>query len=239
MKGGGSNLIVSMIETSIGPCTLKRSRRRTLAVSVLPDGTVEIVAPVGAAIEKIQEKVEKRVGWIMRQRRTFASLNAKRPMRRYCTGATHRYIGRQYRLKVTDGDGPCVKLKGAYLCVVSRTGSERSVAALLAGWMRERAREQLDRRVGKWQAWCSERGLPRPTVQMLSMPKRWASTRRDGRIAFNPELIRAPSLCIDYVIAHEMAHLRHPHHDKTFFAELDKLCPHWKALKRRLETLEL
>ena len=77
--------------TSIGLCSIKRSKRRTLAISVLPDGTVEVVAPADAELAKIQEKIEKRIGWIMRQRRMFAALSSQRPARRYCTGATHRY----------------------------------------------------------------------------------------------------------------------------------------------------
>ncbi len=227
------------VQTAGGIFQLRRSRRRTLAISVLPDGTVEVVAPVGAAIEKIREKVEKRVGWITRQRCAFAALNAQRPARRYCTGATHRYLGRQYQLNVTITEDQNVKLRGAYLCVVSRTGSDKSVAALLAGWMRERAKEQFSRRLGRWRKWCVEHGLPAPQVQLLSMPKRWGSAHKDGRVSLNPELIRAPSVCIDYVIAHEMCHMKHPRHDKPFFNELEKLCPKWRAIKLRLESLDL
>jgi len=227
------------VQTAIGLCVLRRSRRRTLAISVLPDGKVEVVAPIGAAIEKIREKVEKRVGWITRQRRIFATLSAKQPVRRYCAGATHRYLGRQYRLKVTVGDEQSVKLKGAYLCVVSRTGAGKSVAVLLAGWMRERAREQFSRRLGKWRKWCADRRLPAPRLRLLAMPKRWGSSHKDGWVALNPELVRAPSVCIDYVIAHELCHLKRPQHDKAFFVELDRLCPNRKVVKLRLESLDL
>lgn len=227
------------IETSIGRCRLKRSRRRTLAISVLPDGTVEVVAPVGAAEDKIREKVEKKTRWILRQRRAFAALNAKRPPRRYCTGATHRYLGRQVRLKVSVGEDQGVKLRGAYLWVVSRTGTEDAVAALVAGWMRERAKEQFARRLKGWSSWCAERGLTEPRLRLLSMPKRWGSAHKNGMVALNPELVRAPSVCIDYVIAHEMCHLSQPGHGKGFFAELGRVCPNWNAVKRRLESMEL
>lgn len=227
------------ITTSVGLCVLKRSRRRTLAISVLPDGTVEAVAPVGAAEAKIREKVEKKTRWILQQRRSFAVLNAKRPPRRYCTGATHRYLGRQVRLKVTVGTEQSVKLRGASLCVVSRTGGEKSVAALVSGWMRTRAKEQFARRLKGWRTWCEERGLAEPRLRLLSMPKRWGSAHKNGTVALNPELVRAPSVCIDYVIAHEICHLLQPGHGKGFFAELGRVCPKWKAVKRRLESMEL
>ncbi|MDD4016490.1 MAG: SprT family zinc-dependent metalloprotease [Kiritimatiellae bacterium] len=227
------------LHSSIGPCVLKRKRRRTLAISVLPDGAVEVVAPVGASEDAIREKLEKKTRWILRQRRAFAALNAKRPPRRYRTGATHRYLGRQVRLKVTVGAEQSVKLRGASLCVVSRTGSEKSVAVLVSGWMRARAKEQFARRLKGWRTWCAERELPEPRLRLLSMPKRWGSAHKNGTVALNPELVRAPSVCIDYVIAHELCHLKHPQHGKAFHAELDRLCPNWKGVKLRLESLDL
>jgi predicted metal-dependent hydrolase len=82
---------MEIFETIVGPCKLKRTRRRTLSISVLPDGTVEIVAPTGASLVAIQKKVQKRAIWIRRQRRFFSGLRVEHAERRYCTGATHRY----------------------------------------------------------------------------------------------------------------------------------------------------
>ena len=76
-------------------------------------------------------------------------------------------------------------------------------------------------------------------LHLLDMPKRWGSAHRNGRISLNPELVRAPSSCIDYVIAHEICHIKHPQHDKEFYAQLEKLCPRWRAIKQRLETSDL
>ena len=229
---------MTKLQTAVGMCVLKRSRRRTLAISVLPDGTVEVVAPLNAADDKIRAKIERRVGWIERQRRYFTTLHSEHSVHRYCTGATHRYLGRQYRLKVTLGEVQGVKLRGAYLCIVSRTGSGKSVEALLSGWMRQRARDQLESRVAKWNSWCAIHNLPEPKILLLTMSKRWGSASKRGRIAFNPELIRAPSVCIDYVIAHEMCHLKHDRHNSFFYSELDKVCPNWKNVKQRLESLD-
>lgn len=227
------------ITTTIGRCFLKRSSRRTLAISVLPTGTVEVVAPMKATPLAIQKKIEKRAAWINRQRRYFASLHAEQPERRYCNEATHRYLGRQYRLKVTTAGKSSVKLRGAYLYIDSKSTSAKAVAALLAGWMRGKAKEQFGRRLRKWHSWCTKRGFPEPKLHLLNMPKRWGSTRANGHIFLNPELVRTPSQCVDYVIIHEVCHIKHPRHDKAFFTELEKLCPKWRVLKQRLETSEL
>ncbi len=214
---------------------LRRSARRTLAISVLPDGSIDLVAPHGTRPEDIAAKVGKRLRWIVSQRRVFAEMNHSRVPVSYASGATHRYLGRQYRLKVRRAEPVGVKLVGGYFQVATKTGAPGEVETLLNAWLREKAVEQFSSRLAKWEKWCSERRLPQPRARLLRMPKRWGSSHRDGRIYLNPDLVRAPSICIDYVIAHEVCHLKYPHHDRTFFSLLDQLCPGWRAVKARLE----
>ena len=71
------------------------------------------------------------------------------------------------------------------------------------------------------------------------MAKRWGSAHKDGRIALNPKLVQAPSVCIDYVVAHEICHLKHTNHGPEFFRLLGRLMPDWQNLKLRLEQAEL
>jgi hypothetical protein len=226
------------ITTAAGRCLLKRSMRRTLSISVLPGGTVEIVAPLAASIATIRKKIEKRAGWIARQRRFFAALRVEHPPRRYRTGATHRYLGRQYRLKVKKASKPDVRLIGAYLHVSSPSARPRDIESRVSNWMRGKAGEQFARRLAKWKRWCEHLGLPETRLVLRNMPKRWGSAHQDGRIFLNPELVRAPSSCIDYVIAHEICHLKHPKHDRAFYAELESLCPKWIDTKLRLEAAD-
>lgn len=226
------------IDTPAGPARLKRSRRRTLAISVLPDGTLEIAAPEGASLDPILARVQKRLSWIEHQRRHFHALNSLRPRLRHVSGATHRYLGRQYRLKVIHGERSHVTLRGAYLHVTVSKPGEDGVQQALNNWYRRQARHQFERRLATWDAWCSQHELARPRMRLRSMPKRWGSATPDGVIYLNPELVRAPSPCIDYVIIHEICHLKHHHHGKAFYTELTSLCPDWLARKRRLESIE-
>ena len=229
-----------VIETAAGPARLLRSvRRKTLAITVHPDGALELVAPAGAALEAILKRVARRTAWIARQRRSFAAMNAVRPGRRHVSGATHRYLGRQYLLKVEQGTPARVVLRGAHLKVQVPEPTEEAVGRALRAWYRRHALAQLTRRVEAWREWCAARRLPAPVLKLHAMAKRWGSAHRDGTIWLNPELIKAPSICIDYVIAHEIAHLRHPDHGPRFHALLSELCPGWKGIKARLEAFEL
>jgi predicted metal-dependent hydrolase len=227
------------IHTVLGPAQLHHSSRRTLAISVLPDGSLELVAPMDARERDILQKVEKRRKWIQTQRRKFAAMNAHRPQPRYVNGATHRYLGRQYRLKTTKGQESSVLLKGAYFHVTTITGSDDEVRNALEKWFRRKAAEQFTKRIEAWSPWCAKHKLPQPRMRLLKMPKRWGSASQEGRIALNPELIHMPSRCIDYVIAHEICHLKHPNHGPAFLRLLASLLPDWRQRKERLEQAEL
>ncbi len=81
---------------------LRRTSRRTLAITVQPDLGVLVTAPRKAALETVLGKVRSRAGWIKRQQRFFGEFLPQTPTRRYLSGETHRYLGRQYRLKVVE-----------------------------------------------------------------------------------------------------------------------------------------
>ena len=223
------------LATPAGPAVLRRSDRATLAISVLPDGTLDLVAPRDCTEADIASRVGKRLRWIVRQRTTFADMNRDRMPLRYESGATHRYLGRQYRLKIHRGQPTGVRLIGAYFRITTPNGSLAEAETALNAWLRGKAVEQFTARLAKWEQWCVARKLPVPIVHLLRMPKRWGSSHRDGRIYLNPELVKAPAICIDYVIAHEICHLKRPQHDRAFFQLLSEVFPNWHAVKARLE----
>ena len=231
-------MMSEILETPLGPAVLKRSTRKTLAISVLPDGSLELIAPFDAKENGIMAKVGKRRKWILTQRRRFAKMNTRQPQPRYVNGATHRYLGRQYRLKITKGGTAEVLLKGGYFHITTATGSAEEVRKALGQWFRKKAAEQFNRRLEAWRPWCEKQRVPAPRVRLLKMPKRWGSASPDGRIALNPELIHMPSACIDYVITHELCHQIHPDHGPKFHRLLSSLMPGWRSIKARLENAE-
>jgi len=226
------------IDTVVGTCFLRRSDRQTLAISVCPDGSVELVAPLDACNEDIVKKVQRRRRWILRQQRQFRELNKHRVPLRYCAGATHRYLGKQYRIKVHLADTTQVKLKGPWFHVHVNSTDEDAIRDAMEAWLRERALLRFKALFESWEPWCKRRGLPTPKVSLRKMPKRWGSAGKSGRILMNPDLIRMPSACIDYVVAHEMCHLKHPHHGREFYKLLGQVFPQWRTVKERLEQAE-
>ena len=212
--------------------------RKTLAISVHPDGNVEVVAPEGTSKAAIEERLRRRASWVLQQQRYFEHFQPRTPKRRFIAGETHLYLGRQYRLKVLEADEDCVRLKGGYFLVsVDGRATTEHVASLLAQWYRAHASSKLSQRF-EIVTTRFGRVLPiRPSLSIRPMKRRWGSYSGRGRITLNPDLVRAPMPCIDYVIGHELAHARHPNHGHSFFDLLSQMMPDWEQRKSALERM--
>jgi len=216
---------------------LKRSKRKTLAIEVHPDLMVKVIAPFDASIESIDEKVVKRGSWIERQKKYFESFLPRTPKREYVSGETHLYLGKRYLLKVKKGDRNSVKLKEGCLMVFIKEGSKIEARHLLASWYKEHAEGTLQKHFTKNLELFEKHAIVQPEMNIKRMKKRWGSYTASGKIILNPELIKAPVRCIDYVIIHELCHSIEPLHNKTFYDLLENLIPDWKRWKDRLENM--
>lgn len=220
--------------------TVERRERTTLEISVYPDCEVEVVAPMAATDDAIEKRVRKRLRWITRQQRAFENFFPKPSPREYVSGESWLYQGRQYRLKAlqAEDDAPKVALRRPFIAVeAARPKDPAEVKRLLDAWYRKRAEERLSARYEV----CSEQikayGIDAPEMSVKVMPKRWGSYTPAGRILLNPELVKAPTECIDYVILHELCHAKHRHHDRSFYKLLHRVAPDWLRLKYKLEHL--
>ncbi|MDR0834837.1 MAG: M48 family metallopeptidase [Candidatus Symbiothrix sp.] len=217
------------------------SNRKTLGISVNPDGKVIVNAPVDTFKEKIEEKIIKRAPWILKQQRFFTSFGEKMPPRRYISGESHLYLGKQYILRVTEGKHNSVSFKGhSFVVETLRATSPKnatSVERLMKEWYKERAKtkfaeiaEPIIQRFKKY-------GVEPTLLYIQNMENRWGSCTPKGKIILNTELIKAPKPCIEYVIMHELCHLVHQRHTHAFYDLLTTEMPDWERWKNKLEQL--
>jgi predicted metal-dependent hydrolase len=215
---------------------LERSSRRTLSISVLPDFTVRVLAPIEANPDEIDARVRRRARWILRQQRRFAEFRPRTPPRRYVGGETHRYLGRQYRLKIVRAAKDRVLLRAGRLIVETTTpGDPAWTRTLVRRWLRARANVILHERFEAAAPVMAALGIRRPTLRIMVMKKRWGSHTKSGSILLNESLIIARREGIDYVIVHELCHVVEPNHSTRFFRLLRRLMPDWERRKDRLE----
>jgi predicted metal-dependent hydrolase len=218
--------------------TAEYSDRATMAITVFPDGGIRVIAPRETSQEEVERRLRKRARWLIRQLLHFEQFRPRAPERRYVGGETHIYLGRQYRLKLRSGAQEAVKLKAGFLHVTARDHRQkRAVKQLVCAWYRDRGRTKITERFAAISARFVTMGCRPPDPIFRAMPRRWGSWSRRGRITLNPDLIRAPTRCIDYVITHELVHLIHPHHGAAFYELLEALMPDWRSRKQRLERI--
>lgn len=213
------------------------TNRATLDITVSPDGTLMVTAPEGTPLDRIHTKVRRRAGWILEQQRYFTQFRPRTPERRWVPGETHRYLGRQYRIRIGDVTEPTprVRLTRGFIVIDGvQFGDSATIELMVRRWYRERAHDVVRRRLPD----CASRfdmPLKPHTVAMRTMTTRWASMSRSGRLTINPYLMRAPTDAIDYVVTHELAHLVVADHGPRFAALLDQVMPDHRRRKELLE----
>jgi predicted metal-dependent hydrolase len=217
---------------------LVRSDRRTLGLSVGRDGGVVARAPRRAREADILRWVAGHAAWILRRQRTAAEYARQNPPRFFVNGETHLFLGREYRLTIGRGAAERVRLgDGELLVTVDGDASPERVEELLDAWYLRRARRRFNERLDACWATFPAGGRPRPALRVRRMRSRWGSMSPRGSMSLRVDLIRAPEVCLDYVIVHELCHLLHPHHGREFWALVEQIVPDWKERRRRLEHM--
>lgn len=226
-----------------GRCVAVRVRfgsGQNLSITVHPDQRVTAVAPVGTSLTQIARKIEARAHWIIKQQRECERYKPFPTNRRYVSGETHLYLGKQYRLKVRQAATDRVRLQGGYITVETADKPHPArTKRQLDDWYRRRAKEVLLRRFAVCEELLHTMQLPVQTPLLRRMARRWGSCGRSARILLNPELVKVPVQCIDYVIVHELCHLKVLHHSVRFYSLLGRYMPDWEKRKARLDAVAL
>ncbi len=222
------------------PISVTFRQRDRLSISVHPDQRVTAVAPIDRPMEHVIRRLQARAGWILRQCREFEKYVPHPAARRYVSGETHLYLGRQYRLRIRPAPVENVAMKGGLIVVeTARPGDSHHVRERLGGWYRSHAAEVLERRFSACMDKMRSAGLPKLTPVLRRMKRRWGSCTKSGHVLLNPDLVKVPVQCVDYVIVHELCHLRVLRHDKHFYRLLGRYLPDWERRKHRLDEFVL
>jgi predicted metal-dependent hydrolase len=215
--------------------TLQYTNRKTLGITIKPDMSVHVTSPMDVPQDRIKERLRLKAPWILKQKSFFLAFHPKTPERKYVSGETHFYFGRQYRLKIHTGEKESVKLKGKFIEVSVIEKSKAS--SLVNAWYLDHARHKFNILAAPLIAQFSKYNVHPTSIILRNMPSRWGSCTPKGKIILNPELIKAPKRCIEYVIIHELCHLVHYDHTQKFIDLQTKEMPDWSKWKNKLENM--
>lgn len=207
-----------------------------LTIHVHPDQRITAIAPADQPFERVFGRLQARAAWIADKVRHFEQFKPLPVPRRYVSGETLIYLGRQYRLRVRRANAEHVRMNGQFLWVAARDPSDTGRTRMLVqGWFRQRAAAVLADRVLLNVERTKSLQLPPPKVRLRRMSTRWGSCTAVGTIILHPNLVMVPSQCIDYVIIHELCHRKVLGHDRQFYALLGRYMPDWRQRKQRLD----
>jgi predicted metal-dependent hydrolase len=204
-----------------------RTRRRTIALIVERDGTLTVRAPLRASQAMIREFIREKSGWIERTREKLRSVVRTTP-RQYTDGDRFLYLGSPHDLKLVKPQRPALKFDNGFTLSL---GAQKRGEAVFTRWYRERAHAVLAERVALY---SKTYGFAPKQVRISSAKTRWGSCSPDGTLNFTWRLVMAPLDVIDYVVVHELAHLRVRDHSRKFWSVVEKIYPEYKKQRKWL-----
>ena len=209
--------------------TIKRSQRRR-AISILVDEEgVRVGAPWHATHTAIERLLRQHSGWVLRKLEEWQVRRAPAP--RWADGEPLVLLGERYTLKVVP-EPIAVELRGTHLYIGTANGAEATIARDVQAWLQRQALACFRDRVAHY---CRLLGLERePQVLLSSARTRWGSCHASGRIHLNWRLVQVPARLLDYVVAHEVAHLIEMNHSARFWRIVGKLVPDYAECRAAL-----
>jgi hypothetical protein len=200
-------------------------RRSTVSITVEPARGVIVAAPQGVSSAALEGILLRKAPWIIRKLREAPPAPQPAP-KEFVSGESFPYLGRRYRLKVREDDRLSVALRGDRIIVTLPGKDDASaVRAALVKWFEERARERLPERVDLYSA---RMGVAPSRVVVKHQERRWGSCARDGAIYLNWRIIMVPLSVVDYLVVHELCHLKVRAHSQDFWHAVECVLPDQK-----------
>ena len=213
--------------------SVKRQSRKTIAIHILSKHEVEVRAPLKCAWVEIDRFVDQKMAWIVK---AAEECEPVKPPTRYLERSIHPYLGKQMRLSLNRGKPSFVGVDND--CIVMRCmkpDDESLVRKHLEAWYRREAERHLPARTACLNEAFSD-GVDVPRMTVRKMKARWGSCDGRNEICINSLLMRKSPEAIDLVLTHELCHLRHFGHNKSFYRLLSSVMPDWQAREKALQA---
>ncbi|MEN9395886.1 MAG: hypothetical protein RLZ81_416 [Pseudomonadota bacterium] len=208
--------------------------RQTTDIVIERDGVVSVRPPLRMTPEQVDETVFSKRMWIYRNLAEWRDLNATRVVREWVNGESFLYLGGSYRLLLVNEQDEPLKLKNGRFqllrSVIESDGREGAQKAFV-NFFREKGLPRITERVAYF---AGRVGVTPGNVQVKELAYRWASCLPNGDLHFHWKCLMAPLTVIDYVVVHELCHMRHRDHSEAFWNEVDKVLSSFRERKEWL-----
>jgi len=208
---------------------LIRTKRKTIALIVRPDGSLLVRAPLRASNKSIQEFVSRNIQWIDKTRARIKAVASPSP-KSYDPGEEFEFLGIAYPLEIVANQKKSLLLEAEKFKLSS---SDRDRAGIIfEHWYREQARQILNERVDFY---AYQNGFQYRKIEITSARTRWGSCSATSALNFSWRLIQAPMEAVDYVVVHELVHTVIHDHSRKFWTRLEQVMPDYRARRKWLK----
>lgn len=204
-------------------------KRKTVSLFVERDGKIKLIAPENLERKKIEEIIESKRYWIYTKLAEWEDMNSSRVNRQFRSGQGFMYLGSSYRLEVTDNTDKDLKLyRGKFYLKKSKLNQAEDI---FKEFYREKGKKKLNERV---ELYKRQMGVDPKNIRVMELKNRWGSCTKDGNLNFHWKCVLAPITIMDYIVVHELAHLKCKDHNNEFWNIVDKVMPDYMKRKNWL-----
>ncbi|HLP71482.1 MAG TPA: SprT family zinc-dependent metalloprotease [Bacteroidales bacterium] len=216
------------------------SSRRTLGISILPDASVTVRVPYRTPEKTILKMVNDKASWIQKHSEKFRNRISENPPVSYSDGDKHPFRGKSFALRIEKSSKPYCRFLDENIEIgTAYPDKSEAVRYILQQGYRREANFIFPSTLKRILEERSPYGFQVTRLNIRSMKSRWGSCSNKGVISLNTELIKLPAVYLEYVILHELCHLKHHNHGEGFYMLLEELFPDWKKVRKELKGYTL
>lgn len=212
--------------------TLRRSQRKTIAICITKEAKVEVRAPIGLCNADIEAFLQGKIPWIEKHLALMEERCAKQAPFSLTYGDTVLYLGKPHAIQGQPGNR--VGFDGTFL-IMPYDWTCDEIQCALEVLYKKLAKEELTQRVARY---AEKMGVVPTTIKVNSAKTRWGSCSSSGALNFSWRLILAEESTVDYVVVHELAHMKQMNHSPQFWAEVAKAMPDYQTQREKLNSLQ-
>jgi len=209
-------------------------RKKTLAINITPTAQVIVLAPRFLSIENIRRIVKKRANWILKKTEFFKNLGTLYPEKELVSGEQLLFLGRKYRLKIKETQKGCSKtpkLIGRRIFIsidksLSKEKRKKAIRDILVNWYFSKAQNVVEQRARRYRKLM---GLNYAGIDIKNQKRRWGSCSNGGILRFNWKIAMAPISIVDYIVVHELCHLKVKNHSADFWRQVSLVLPDYQT----------
>ena len=211
-------------------------KRKTMSLEIKRDGIINVIAPNGLDKTCIVDKVKNKSDWIIKKLDEIEVLDNNRYIRSYESGDIFLYLGNEYILEILVDKstiGTSVSLENNKLIVRSNSNNKDVIQRALKKWYTDETLGIVKERINYYKLFFEDTVT---SIKIKDQKSRWASCTYKNEILFNLRCSMMPIQIIDYIVVHEMCHMKHRNHSKDFYLAVERILPDYKERVKWLKN---